>query len=513
MNDLSLKSLFVAGLDRFGDRPFLHHDGRTHTYAEITAQANRLAHRLRAAGVGPGVTVALLMSNRPEYVIADQAIVRCGAVRVALNDLLSAGEIDYILRDSDARVAITDLGMLDRTLGADAPQLSTIIITADAADCPGGTEPWAAALAGQPETVPEVEAGPDDLGVIVYTGGTTGQPKGVMHIQRRLTVNLLSHLVEMCLADDEILLLMSPLPHSAGFLLQAAMLKGAEVHLESKFDPDLVLQRISEDGVTLTFMVPTMIYRVLDQAHGKNLDLSSLRTIIYGAAPITRERLAEGLQMFGQVFMQVYGQSEAPNFVTRLRREDHTLDAGGADRLSSCGQAVAMVTVEVVDDDGRPLPRGEIGEIAVTTPYTMIGYRDKPEQTAKALRNGRLHTGDVGRMDDDGYVYLLDRKNDMIITGGMNVYSSEVENVVAVCPGVGQVAVIGVPHPDWGEAVVAFVVPDDSGTIDEEAFIAHCRRELSRYKNPKALRVLDALPTTVYGKVDKVALRAGWAGW
>jgi fatty-acyl-CoA synthase/long-chain acyl-CoA synthetase len=508
-----MKSLVVGALERFGPRAALHHQGRTYSYNEIATAANRLAHRLRAEGVGPGVSVALMMSNRPEYVIADQAILRCGAVKVALNDMLSASETDYILRDSAAHIAITDRGMLETALRSEAPLLRVVIAVAEPNECPDGVVPWTEALARQPDTVPEVEPDADDLGLIVYTGGTTGLPKGVMHSQRNLALNLLAHVSEMGLQDDEVLLLMSPLPHSAGFLLQAGMLKGAWVFLEAKFDPEMVLQRIAQDRVTMTFMVPTMIYRVLDRAVGRELDLGSLRTILYGAAPITRERLEQGLTTFGRVFMQIYGQSEAPNFITRLRREDHTLDLGGDQRLASCGQAGVMTRVKVVDEKGRELSRGKVGEIAAATPYTMIGYRDRPEQTATALRDGWLYTGDIGRMDADGYVYLLDRKNDLIITGGMNVYSTEVENAAAICPGVGQVAVVGIPHPDWGEAVVAFVSPDDTGAFDESKLLAHCRTELARYKQPKAVHVMDTLPTTAYGKLDKKALRANWPGW
>ncbi len=513
MRSMTLKSLFVEALARFGPQPLLHYRERTFSYEEIVFDANRLANRLFAEGVGPGVPVAIMMSNRPEFVVADQAVLRCGAVKVALNDMLSAKEIDYILRDSRAEVAITDAGMLPAALAATDNSIRLIIVAGEVPDQSPALLAWDQALEGQPSSVPEVEPAPDDLGLIIYTGGTTGLPKGVMQTQENLVLNLLAHVIEMGILDDEVLLLMSPLPHSAGFLLAASMLKGARCYLETKFDPDLVIERISRDRVTYTFMVPTMIYRVLDRAAGREMDLSSLRTILYGAAPITRERLAQGLEVFGGVFMQLYGQSEAPNFITRLPREDHRLDAAGAHRLSSCGRATVMAQVMVVDAEDHELPFGEVGEIVARTPYNMVGYLGREEQTAKTLRGGWLHTGDVGRMDAEGYVYLMDRKNDMIITGGMNVYSTEVENAVQTCPGVAQVAVVGVPHPDWGEAVVAFVVTDGTGEFDEAKLLAHCRSELARYKQPKAVRVVDSLPTTAYGKLDKKALRAGWTGW
>ncbi|MDA8208227.1 MAG: AMP-binding protein [Actinomycetota bacterium] len=513
MRAMTLKSLYVDALSRFGPQPLLHFRGRTYTYAEIVADANRLANRLRAQGVGPGVPVAIMTSNCPEFVVADQAVLRCGAVKVALNDMLSAKEIEYILRDSRAEVAIADRGMLPAALAAEDNSLRLVIAAGEAPEAPEEVLAWSDALAGQPDCVPDGDPSPDDLGLIIYTGGTTGLPKGVMHSQSNLVLNLLAHVIEMGVLDDEVLLLMSPLPHSAGFLLAASMLKGARCHLETKFDPELVIERITKDRVTYTFMVPTMIYRVLDRAAGREMDLSSLRTILYGAAPITRERLAQGLAVFGPVFMQLYGQSEAPNFVTRLPREDHRLEGDGSQRLASCGRAATMAQVMVVDDEDRPVPVGQVGEIVARTPYNMLGYLGREEQTAKTLRGGWLHTGDVGRMDAEGYVYLMDRKNDMIITGGMNVYSTEVENAVQVCPGVAQVAVVGVPHPDWGEAVVAFVVPDASGAFDEDKLIAHCRVELARYKQPKAVKVVESLPTTAYGKLDKKALRASWPGW
>ncbi|OZM78029.1 class I adenylate-forming enzyme family protein [Pseudonocardia sp. MH-G8] len=507
--DLTLRTLFASALDRFGERPALVFADRTWSYRELARDANRLAHALVAAGVGPGTPVALMMSNRAEYVIADQAVLRCGAAKVPINDMLSPSEIAYILCDSGAVVALADEGMAPAALAADAPALHTVVLVGDG-DVPGTTA-WLDVFAGtDADAPPDVAVAGGDVGMIAYTGGTTGRQKGVVHTQRGLAVNILAHAVEMALGDDERLLLTSPLPHSAGFVLQAGLLKGALHLLERRFDPEAVLQRIACDRATFLFMVPTMIYRLLDRAEGRQLDLSSLRTILYGAAPITRERLEQGLHRLGPVFMQLYGQTEAPNFLTRLTREDH--DPAHPERLGSCGRAASLAEVAILDEDGAPVPAGEPGEVCARAPYVMAGYHGLPEKTAETLRGGWLHTGDLGRMDVEGYVYLLDRKNDMIISGGMNVYSTEVENVVQGCPGVAQVAVAGVPHPDWGEAVVAFVVASGAG-FDEPAAAATCRAELAAYKRPKAYRRIDALPVTPYGKVDKKALRATWPGW
>lgn len=496
--DLTLRSLFLPALDRFGDRPAVRIGDHETSYAEIVSAANRLAHVLIAHGVAPGAPVALMMSNRIEWIIADQAIIRAGAAKVPINTMLSEPEVAFILQDCGTTIALADESMAPI---ARAAGLATVLETGAA---------WDSILAAAaPHGPPEVLSSPSDVGLILYTGGTTGRQKGVVHTQAGLAVNLLAHLVEIGLLDDERLLLTSPLPHSAGFLLQAGLLKGALHLIEARFDAELVLERIGRDKVTFLFMVPTMIYRVLDAAEGRQLDLSSLRTILYGAAPITAERLDQGLRRFGRVFMQLYGQSEAPNFLTRLTREEH--DPQQPERLLSCGRAATMVTLTVVDDRGDLLPSGQVGEICARAPYVMNGYHGLPEKTEETLRDGWLHTGDIGIIDDDGYVHLLDRKNDMVISGGMNVYTTEVEQVIGAVVGVTQVAVVGVPHPDWGEAVVAFVVPSDG--FDQNTVAGICRAELAAYKRPKAYRQVHALPVTSVGKIDKKRLKADWPGW
>jgi fatty-acyl-CoA synthase len=509
-SQLTVKSLLVPALDRFGDRAAVVQDGVTTSYRQLCDQANRLAHALRDLGVGPGVAVAFLLSNRVEFLVADQAVLRLGAIKVPLNTMLSAAEVGYILRDSGAAVAVVEAARLPTLDRAAVPGLAHVITVDEQKTTHGHTFEalLAAAPVGEP---PDVRVGPDDVGLLMYTGGTTGRPKGIVHTQQPLAVNLLAHVIEANLLDDEHMLLTSPLPHSAGFLAQAGLLKGATLFLERRFDPGQVLDLIERERITFTFMVPTMIYRLLDRAEAQDLDLSSLRTLLYGAAPITVERLEQGLRRLGPVFMQLYGQSEAPNFLTRLSKADH--DVARPHRLASCGRPVAFMDVAVLADDGTEVAPGQPGEICARGPYVMARYHGLPDKTAETLRDGWLHTGDLGYADADGYVYLLDRKHDMIITGGLNVYSTEVENVLAQHSGVAQVAVVGIPHPDWGEAVVAFVIPAPGTELDEADLAARCKAELTSYKRPKAFRSLDELPTTVYGKVDKKALRAAWPGW
>lgn len=510
---VTLGRLFTNTLERFGDRVAVRYEGGDLTYRALVQDSGSLARALTSIGVGPGQAVALMMSNRPEYLVADLALIRCGAIKVPLNDMLSAAEVEFIVRDSGATVAIADSGFLPiverGASGSAAASLKAVIAVGEATS--QGAIPWEHFLEGAPDGFLAEPSRPDDVGLILYTGGTTGQPKGVIHTQRGLGINLLSHVVEMGLTDDDRLLLTSPLPHSAGFLAQAALLRGATILLHRRFDPEAVLDLIEQGAVTYSFMVPTMIYRLLDRAAGRDLRQNALRTVLYGAAPITQQRLQQGLEVFGQVFMQLYGQSEAPNFLTRLRREDHSLDANGARRLTSCGQAVLLAEIDVVDQDGRQCAPGEIGEVIARSPYLMAGYHNRPDATAKALRDGSLHTGDLGYLDEDHYLYLVDRKNDVIITGGMNVYSAEVEQFLQRCPGVRQVAVVGLPDPDWGECVTAFVVAGVEG-IDTDLLISRCRAELAAYKRPKRIVPVTDLPTTPVGKIDKKRLRQDFSG-
>ncbi len=514
-NQLTLRALFTTALDRFGGRPAVTSDGTTLSYRQVVEQANGLARFLHDNGVSPGTPVALMMSNGVEYVVADQAVLRCGAAKVPLNDMLGSRDSQYIVRDSGAVIAIATPSQLSYALAVlDDPEtpLRTVVAVGAAPDRPG-TVSWTDAIGDPVADPPDVAIASSDVGLIIYTGGTTGHPKGVVHSQWGLTLNVLAHAIEIGFGDDEQLVLTSPLPHSAGFHLQAGMLKGAHAYIESSFSSEVVLNRIEHDRATFLFAVPTMIYRLLDHvtkvATERTPDFSSLRTILYGAAPITPERLVQGLATFGPVFMQLYGQSEAPNFITRLTHQDH--DPARPERLTSCGRPVTMARVRIVDDDGNECPAGVVGEVTAQTPYTMIEYHGLPQKTAETVRDGWLQTGDLGRLDEDGYLYLVDRKNDMIISGGMNVYSSEVENVIAQVEGVAQVAVVGIPHPDWGEAVVAFVVESGEGSVDPELVITYCREQLSRYKIPKSVQIVTELPLTTVGKLDKKTIRTTMA--
>jgi fatty-acyl-CoA synthase/long-chain acyl-CoA synthetase len=341
-------------------------------------------------------------------------------------------------------------------------------------------------------------AAPNDTALLAYTGGTTGKPKGVRHLYGRMAINIFAHVVCGDIRSEEVMLLTTPLPHSAGYHMSACLLQGGRVVLAEVFEARSFMQLCQQERATWTFAVPTMLYRLLDAMEHCDADLTSLRTIIYGAAPMSRPRLEQALERLGCVFIQIYGQTECPNFITALTKEDHL----NTHLLASCGRAVPFVDVRI-----RPGDQGEaVGEVEVRSSYLLIEYYSDRSATDSALHDGWLRTGDIGYLDEGGYLFLVDRAKDMIITGGMNVYSSEVETVLREHADVRDVAVVGMPHSDWGEAVTAVVVIAGSATAEDLRQFA--RQRLSAYKTPKSVVLTEALPLTPYGKIDKKKLRA-----
>ena len=513
-----LSEILVSRIPRFSDRVAAKDDTMEYTYSRLDAESNILANALSAAGVERGDRVALVAPNDCHYLVAELAVLKLGAARVPLNELLSSSDIEYCLRDSGAIAAIGKAELLDKALAATQTQVGVIVdmeSNPDRLQSDSRVRSWAAISEfGDPSPV-LTECHAEDAALIMYTGGTTGRSKGVVHTQATLGSNLCSQIIETSIQEHDILLITTPLPHASGFFVNVALSQGACTLLHRGFDIDKVIAAIQHEGASVTFMVPTMIYRLLDALTQNPRDLSGLSTILYGAAPMAKDRLIQGLELLGPVFMQIYGQSEAPNFITRLTKRDHAQWAAHPERLKSCGQPVTMSRIRIVDDETGTTERavGEVGEVTVFTPYTMRGYWNQPDQTAKALRGRWLHTGDLGYVDEYGFLYLVDRKNDMIISGGMNVYTTEVEGFLFTVEGVRSATVVGIPDNYWGEAVVAFIVPQDgyvSGDLNER-ILTRCKASLSKYKVPKKIEFLSELPVTPYGKVDKKRLRADYA--
>lgn len=503
VNDL-LNNLFV----NHAERTAVHFHSQSLTYRKLHKQANRVAHGLIRYGVKNNTRVALLLSNTPEYLVSELGIFFAGGTKVPLNNMLKENDILYILNDSDSEVLIVEEQFFPiiKNIQMELPKLKTIIGVGSKEKLPDQFISWESFQKNESEALLEVPTKPTDLSLILYTGGTTGKPKGVVHTHQGTVLTFLSIILETNMREDEKILLTTPLPHAAGLYLYAGLVKGAQIYIESKFDTENVLQHIEKNKITFLSAVPTTLYRLFDFMEDKEIDVSSIRTIQYGTAPITAARLRQGLEMFGQVFLQIYGLTETQSAATWLKKYDHRIDGEDAKILQSCGKSTIMSRIKIVDENGHEVSRGVEGEITVKALTNMIGYHKLPEKTAETLKDGWLHTGDVGVMDEKGYLYLLDRKKDMIISGGMNVYSSEVENVIQKHPDVRQVAVIGVPDKDWGEAVTAFIIPKNN-QLNVENVMQYCKTNLSKYKVPKSIQIVEEFPLTNYGKVDKKVLR------
>jgi fatty-acyl-CoA synthase len=494
--------LIDRALRRFPDRTAFRSGGRHWTYAQTRDRISQYAQALEALGLGRGDTLTLLSQNRPEIFAVMAAALCRGIVYAPLHPLGGVEDHAFICADADAALLVYD----PSSFVAQAAQLAPLVPRV-AGLGPGEVGDDLDALADRFEPAPLAwECSERDLALLMYTGGTTGRPKGVMQPHRSIVTNVMLALADWQLGETPVFLGCAPLSHGLLHMVMPVLLRGGTMVLQPAFDPEAVLDAIQRDRITTSFWVPTMIYALLDHPRMRETDISSLETIVYGAAPISPTRLQEALDVFGPVFLQVYAQTEAPNTAVVLRREQHD-----ADHLLAAGKPLVGVDVRILDPDDREVPRGEPGELCIRGPIVMDGYWKRPEQTAETLRNGWLHTGDVAYMDDDDFIYLVDRTKEMIVTGAFNVFPREVEDVLARHGDVASVAVIGVPDERWGEAVKAVVVRRND--VSDEELIAFVKEHKGPVYAPKSVDFVDALPVTPVGKIDKPALRARyWAG-
>ena len=484
-------------------------DGRRITFAAHLERAERLAHALRSLGLRHQSRVAVMGANSYDHVTAFSACELAGFVAVTVNYRLAAPEVEQILTDSTPVAMIVDpdyAPMIDE-MRARLPGIRHFIVMGDGGD-------WALALedliAGGRSDEPETwTVRPEDIIHIIYTSGTTGRPKGVMrsHFAELAMAEMMT--AEVGLLSDDIVQVMMPIFHvGARWLLLGAQLRAATLILHLRFDEAEVIRTIERERVTLTHMAPTLVQRVLDNPLVEEADCSSLRTIYYSAAPMPLRTLQRGLSLFGNVFVQLYGMTEGAG--TTLMRNQHRPDGSAREQnwLNSVGQAPYSVKVRVVDDDGRDTPMGQPGEVVTRTPTRMSGYWNNSAATAEAVREDWYHTGDIGYLDEQGFLYLVDRKKDMIISGGENIYCREVEQALGSHPGLAEVAVFGTPDPEWGEVVTAAVVVVPCAAPEQDDLDAHVSRLIARYKRPRRYIFLPDLPRLNTGKVDKIALRA-----
>ncbi len=493
----------------YRDRIAIRAEGAQRTFAQVDDRTDRLAHRLRGLGLEAGDRVAVLMHNCPEVIECDFGIAKAGLVRVPINARLLPSEIGYILNDAGVRVLLTEGEFLDGVAGirSQVPSLDTVVCREGASDGALGYEGWiAGGERAQPLDLPE-----DSLATLLYTSGTTGRPKGAMLTHRTWRAVITNRLLDQeKVRPSDVMLHVGPLSHASGSYVLPHFVAGASNVILRKFTPDSVLEAIERWRVTTTLLVPTMINLLLAHAGTRSADLSTLHTINYGAAPMPVEKLREGLEIFGPVFVQSYSLTEAPWSLTLLPKSDHRLDGGERElrRLGSCGRELVNVEIRIVDDEGREVPAGEPGEIIARTDTAMRGYWRNPEATSETIRDGWVYTRDIGWRDDDDYIYIVDRKGEMIISGGFNVYPREVEEVLYMHPGVLEAAVIGIPDETWGERVKAIVVPRDGARVTADDLAALCERNLARFKKPREFEFrTEHLPKNSTGKILRRVLR------
>jgi fatty-acyl-CoA synthase len=507
----TMGDLILRAIRRGGERIAFALDDQAISYREFGEQLSRLVQALEARGLRHGDAIAVLSSNRPEAFLVNAAGYLMGLRATWMHPLASEDDHAYLLEDSGVQFLFVDPGMFaarGKALRARVPGLKAIF-GLGANDL--GEDILAALAAFQPGPVAS-KAQADDICVLIYTGGTTGRPKGVIHTHRVQVTMVVTELADWDWPREVRFLAMTPITHAAGAMIVAVMSRCGLFVMSKGFEPQRFFDLVARHRITATFLVPTMVYVLLDHPGIAQADLSSLELIIYGASPMSPARLVEAMKRFGPVFMQLYGQSEAPNCITALHKHEHDPE-NHHERLASCGTPSGSSQVALLDDDGMEVPVGEVGEICVRGPLVMLGYWNKPEETEKAFRHGWLHTGDMARRDADGFIYIVDRSKDLIITGGFNVFPREVEDVLTRHSAVAAAAVIGVPDEKWGEAVKAVVVLKAGETVAPEALIALVREHKGPVQAPKSVDFVDALPVTGLGKPDKKALRARyWSG-
>ncbi len=480
---------------------------RQQTWQQFQDRVARLAGALKQFNVGPADRVAILSLNSDRYLEYLYGVAWAGAACNPVNIRLAPPEIAYTLEDSGSAVLLVD-DAFSQMLPALRPLLTAVkhLIFIGDGPCPEGCIDYEQLLANS-TPVPDANAGGDDLAGLFYTGGTTGKSKGVMLSHDNVVYNALNVLPALGYDDQAVYLHAAPMFHLADMASTFAVTMGAGTHVVvPRFDVDDVLNAISKHRVTHTILVPTMINLLVHSDCIAEYDLSSWRRLMYGASPMPEALLKKAMTLLPRVELaQGYGQTEAAPVITFLEPRFHT--QGGA-KLTSAGRPAYGVEVIVVDDDDRELPRGQAGEICARGMNVMQGYWGLKEQTEQTLRNGWLHTGDIGYMDEDGFVYIVDRAKDMIISGGENVFSVEVEGAIYEHPGVQECAVIGVPSEQWGEAVHAVVVPKPNVTLTAEEIIEHCRERIAGYKQPRSVSFQsEPLPVSGAGKILKTELR------
>jgi fatty-acyl-CoA synthase len=479
-------------------------DGTEMTYPEAYDLFGRIRAVLHSAGVTYKKGFGLLSANRPDAWLTQWAGVANGGRVTPLHPFGSLDDHLFIAKDADVSVIVVDPADHEdrgRALAEALPE--TVFLTLGPSDY--GQDLLALAAEVEPEFDIVTEVTADDTAMVIYTSGTTGRSKGVILPHRAIVSNHLLQLADWPWPDVPRFLASAPISHATGWFPLGVMWKGGTLIMQRRFDRPQWLKLVAKHKVNMTFCVPSMVYALLDDPQTVQSDLSSLELLVYGGAPMTVPRLIQGMEVFGPIFLQLYGQSESPNVVTTLLPKEH--DPAFPERLGSCGRPSTGIELRLLDDEGNEVEQGTVGELCTRGSLVMDGYRGMPEETEKTLKGGWLHSGDLGVADPEGYITLVSRSKDVIITGGFNVYPAEVEAPLLTHPAVEAAAVVGLPDDRWGEAVTAFVVLKAGAKVDIAELKDIVRERKGPICTPKAIYFIDQVPLTDLGKPNKKALR------
>ena len=489
---------------------FVYEDRRL-THAQFLDRAKRLASALHKSMAKRQDRISILAQNCMQFIEIYGACEFAGFIATTINFRLAAPEMAYIIKDSAPRVLFFESAYTEiiGQLRSDLTSVSQFVCIPDGTGhCPDWATNYETFIQTGEAHGPPYRAQPDDILYLIYTSGTTGRPKGCMH--RHPAVRSWAQLMSIAhnqMADERALLMMPFFHVGAKFVQVSLHALGSTVFIQRGFDLDSVLQCIAREKITLTHMAPMMVQSLLESTELKNFDLSSVRTILYGAAPMPRPLLRRGLDLLGPVFIQTYGQTETVG--TSLARHEHCPDGSEEmrKRLSSVGRPYVNTELKIVDSNDLECPAGSPGEVVVRSSAQFSGYWNNSSATLEALRDGWVYTGDIGKLDSEGFLYLVDRKKDVIISGGENIYSREVEEAILQHSAVNECAVIGVPDEKWGEAVCAVIVLNQGYSVSEQELIEHCKTVIASYKKPKMVIFASSIPKLPSGKVSKVELR------
>jgi acyl-CoA synthetase (AMP-forming)/AMP-acid ligase II len=493
------------------NKPALVFENRRINYGELNQSVNRLANSLLQMGLQKGDRVAVLLHNSPEFFEVYFACAKSGAIFVPINNLFRKKELLQVFQYIEPRFLIYD-GEFNKIVQAILPELKFLQFPIVLRGQSSGCKNYAKLIDEAAGREPTVVIADDDIANIFLTSGTTGRPKGAMRTHRHDVINMMSSALELGIKRDDRALLLFPFYHVtfADNLRHILMANTIVIRTEGRFDPQEVLEILSKERITTCQFVPTMINAMLQTKNLEKYDLSRLRLIIYAASPMPVELLKKAMNTFTCQFVQMYGQTETGPCTTALKSEDHMLEGSKAQmaRLASAGRAVFNYEIRIIDKMGNDVATGEVGEIIVRSEAMTVGYWNLPEKTARTIKEGWLYTGDFGRFDEEGYVFIVDRKDDMIISGGKNIYPREIEEVIYTHEAVLEAAVIGVPDDYWGESVKAFIVLKEGMRATEDEIVDLCKKTIASYKKPRSVAFVQQLPKSPTGKILKRLIKA-----